>query len=142
MWPFAVESSIYVNNLLPTSADNFKLPHEKLMGWFNTHERSVKPFIHHLRAFGCVTYVHLKGTRVGLEKPGKSQKMKPRAVKGHLVGYEGLRGHLFKIWLPEKKVVVRARDVRFFDEDNDDDEDIRHLVTFEEAREEGDETEE
>jgi hypothetical protein len=89
-----------------------------------------------------VAYVHLKGTRVGLEKPGKSQKMKPRAVKGHLVGFEGLRGHLSKIWLPEKKVVVRARYVRFFDEDDDDDEDIRHLVTFEEAREEGDETEE
>ena len=142
MWPFADDSAIYIKNLLPTAANDFISPYEKLMSWFNTHERSVKPFIRHLRAFGCVAYVHLKGSRVGLEKPGKSQKMNPRAVKGHLVGYEGLRGHLFKIWLPEKKVVVRARDVRFFDEDDNDDEDIQYLVTFEEVREEDDEIEE
>src|SRR5438045_5269764 len=54
MWPFAVESAIYVNNLLPTAANDFISPHEKLMVWFNTHERSVKPFIRHLRAFGGV----------------------------------------------------------------------------------------
>jgi hypothetical protein len=50
--------------------------------------------------------------------------MNLRAVKGYLVGYKGLRGYLFKIWLSEKKVVVRARDVRFFDKDDNDDEDI------------------
>src|SRR5579859_5923774 len=142
MWPFAVELAIYVNNLLPTAANDFILPHEKLMGWLNTHQRSVKPFIRHLRAFGCIAYVHLKGTCIGLEKPGKSQKMKPRAVKGHLVGYEGLRGHIFKIWLPEKKVIVCAQDVCFFDEDEDNDEDVQHLVEFEEVREEGIEIEE
>ena len=47
--------------------------------------------------------------------------MKPRAVKGHLVGYEGLRGHIFKIWLLEKKVVIYTRDIRFFDKDDDKD---------------------
>jgi hypothetical protein len=50
--------------------------------------------------------------------------MNLRTVKGYLVGYEGLRRYLFKIWLLEKKVVVRVRDVRFFDEDDDDNEDI------------------
>jgi hypothetical protein len=55
--------------------------------------------------------------------------------------FNSLRGYLFKIWLLEKKVVVRARDVRFFDEDDNDDEDIQHLITFEEVREENDETE-
>ena len=85
-------------------------------------------------------YVHLKGHRKGLEKPKKSQKMVPRAVKGHLVGYEGLRGHIFKIWIPEQNIVVCACDVCFFDEsdeDNDDDhEGIQHLVSFEEVYDE------
>jgi hypothetical protein len=83
-----------------------------------------------------VAYIYLKGKRIGLKKPEKSQKMKPRAVKGHLVGYEELRGHIFKIWILEKKVVVRARDVRFFDENNNNDEEIQHLMTFQEPQEE------
>ena len=141
MWPFAVESSVYVNNLLPMSVNpNHKSPHERLMEWFDAPERSVKPFIRHLRAFACVGYVHLKGCHKGLEKPKKSQKMAPRAVKGHLVGYEGLRGHIFKIWIPEQNIVVRTHDVHFFnesDEDNDDDhEGIQHLVSFEEVYDE------
>jgi len=76
------------------------------MGWFNAPERSIMPYIRHLRAFGCVAYVYLKGKRKGLEKPGKSQKMAPRAVKGYLVGYKGLRGHIFKIWQPKKNIVI------------------------------------
>src|SRR5438045_1364303 len=46
LWPFTVESSAYVNNLLPSSVnpDN-KSPHERLMEWFGAPERSVKPFI-------------------------------------------------------------------------------------------------
>ena len=68
--------------------------------------------------------------------------MNPRAMKGYLVGYEGLRGHFFKIWLPEKKVVVRARDVRFFDKNDNNNEDIQYLMTFEEVREEDDKIEE
>lgn len=135
MWPFAVASSIYVNNLLPSSANlDFKSPHKMLMGWFDTHEKSVKPFIRHLRAFDCTAYVHLKGKRVGLEKPDKSQKMHLQAIKKYLVGYEGLKGHLFKIWLSEKKVMVHTRDVCFFNKDKEDDEDIQHLVTFEEIK--------
>src|SRR4029453_14508659 len=36
IWPFAVESSTYVNNLLPCDANPaFKSPHEMLMGSLN-----------------------------------------------------------------------------------------------------------
>jgi len=105
------------------------------MGWFNAHKRSITPYIPHLREFGCVAYVHLKGKRKGLEKPGRPPRMAPRAVKGHLVGYEGLRGHIFKNWIPEN-VVVRARNVRFFDEaQHSDEEEIQYLVTFQEVQE-------
>ncbi len=53
-----------------------------------------------------------------------------------------MRGHLFKIWLPEKNIVVRARDVYFFNDDKDNDDDVQHLVEFEEVREEEIETKE
>ena len=81
------------------------------MDWFNTYKRSVKPFIRYLRAFGCVAYVHLKGTRVGLKKPGKSQKMNPRAVKGYLVGYEST--NIYRIWFPQRGEVRPEKNVAF-----------------------------
>ncbi|UNI16694.1 hypothetical protein JDV02_003108 [Purpureocillium takamizusanense] len=39
--------------------------------------------------------------------------MAPRAWKGFLVGLEGLHGHIFKVWLPDQELIVRARDDRF-----------------------------
>src|SRR5271155_4353017 len=110
------------------------------MSWFNSADQSIKLFIRYLRVFGCLAYIYLKIRRRGLEKPGRIKKMALRAVKGHLVGYKGLRGHIFKIWLPEQNIVIRARDVRFFDEEElTDKEEIQHLVTF---KEEGPEKEE
>jgi hypothetical protein len=70
MWPYALESSAYVNNLIPTSANpELKSPHERLMSWFNAPERSIKPFLRHLRTFGCVAYVHLKEQRRQKRRP-------------------------------------------------------------------------
>ena len=66
--------------------------------------------------------MHLKGKRRGLERPKKSKKIALRAVKGYLVGYKDLRGHIFKIWISKKNVVIRARDIYFFDENENDDE--------------------
>ena len=83
-----------------------------------------------MQAFGCIAYIHLKGKRRGLKKPKKSKKIALRAVKGYLVGYKDLRGHIFKIWISKKNVVIRARDICFFDENEDDNEKIQHLVLF------------
>ena len=93
--------------------------------------------IRHLRTFGCVAYVHLKGHRA----PDKSRKMDPRAEKGFFVGTEGFHGHVYLVWLPQSHRFVRARDVRFNEaqigDENDDFDDIHHVVelvdpTFEE----------
>jgi hypothetical protein len=125
MWSYILEFSTYVNNLIPTSVNpELKSLYEKLMSWFNVFERLIKPFIRHLRAFGCIAYVYLKRKRRDLKKPGKSAKMALRAVKEHLVRYENLRGHIFKIWISEKNVVMRARDIRFFDENENNNETI------------------
>jgi hypothetical protein len=44
-----------------------------------------------------MAYVHLKGKRINLKKPEKSQKIKLKAIKKHLVEYKKLRGYIFKI---------------------------------------------
>ena len=45
--------------------------------------------------------------------------METRAMKGKLLGHEGLDRHIHVVWVPEKQRVFRCRDVRF-KEDHDD----------------------
>jgi len=52
--------------------------------------------IRHLRTFGCVAYVYLKGYKA----PLRSHKMALRAEKGFMVGTEGFNGHVYLVWLP------------------------------------------
>ena len=56
-----------------------------------------------------------------------------RAIKGYLVGYEGMRGHIFKIQVPKQNIVIRAYNVRFFNKSNNNNEGIQHVVSFEEV---------
>ncbi|KAJ5257332.1 hypothetical protein N7524_008888 [Penicillium chrysogenum] len=44
-----------------------------------------------------------------------SEKLGARAFRGHLIGYEGENGHIFKVWNPITKEIVRSRDVTFPD---------------------------
>ena len=71
----------------------------------------IPAYIRHLRTFGCVAYVHRKGPAA----PDRAIKMHPRAVKGYLIGYEGLHGHIYHIWIPDLRKVMRTHDVRFHD---------------------------
>ena len=41
----------------------------------------------------------------------KSEKLKPRAHIGYLVGYDST--NIFRIWIPSKQRVIRTRDVTF-----------------------------
>lgn len=43
----------------------------------------------------------------------KSTKLNFRAYLGHLVGYNS--NNIFKIWVPNKNLVIRTRDVTFND---------------------------
>jgi Pol polyprotein len=127
LWPYAEESAVYVINLLPTSSNpNNQSPHERLCQFLNLTDAS-QPYIRHLRTFGCTAYVHIKAeTRV------QSQKMAPRAEKGFLVGYEGLHGHIYKVYIPSQHTIVRARDVRFYEQNlNDQNEDLDLDIEYE-----------
>ncbi len=59
----------------------------------------------HLVEWGSEAYVHIL-------KAQQEGKFSQRAWKGYLVGYEGRHGHIFRVYLPAKRKVIRARDVR------------------------------
>jgi hypothetical protein len=106
-WPYAVEHSSQVLNRLAR-------PHEKdsrppIQRWREHWKlKDHIPSIEHFKIFGCRAWVHIpKEDRV------TSQKMSPRAHTGFYVGNEGDHGHLWRVWVPALKRVVRSRDVTF-----------------------------
>ena len=87
----------------------------------------------HLKIYGCKAYPLLKGPN----KPARSEKLKPRAFVGYLVGYDST--NIYRIWDPEKGEVSGYRDVifnedEFFDtykkEDLLQEKEIREIVDF------------
>src|SRR5436190_14788618 len=72
-----------------------------------------KPFLHHLKAYGCCCYVLIK-LAGDPDHPKKLRKLQPRAHIGFLVGYEST--NIYRVWIPHKKKVILAGDI-LFDED-------------------------
>jgi hypothetical protein len=64
----------------------------------------MKPDLSNIRIFGCKAYVRIN-------KLPKLAKLEPRAAIGYLVGYEAY--NIWRIWIPTKRRVIRARDVEF-----------------------------
>ena len=110
LWPFAIETSVYVINRMISSSNtksSLQLWREEL----NLPNPTTS--LHHIRVWGSKAYRHIPQ-----EDRVQAQKMDPRAMVGHLVGYEGEHGHLFKVWVPSENRVFRSRDV-YIDEDDD-----------------------
>jgi hypothetical protein len=82
----------------------------------NLPERSVQPYTKHLRLFGCEAYV-----RILEEDPEfvKARKTKAQSRVGAFVSTEGLRGHVYLVWMLEKHRLYRSRDVQFHEEMKD-----------------------
>ncbi|KAL0938285.1 reverse transcriptase domain protein [Colletotrichum truncatum] len=112
LWDYSIDSVTQILNLLPTPSKGNLSPHEIMARELNLAAEREAPHIEHLRTFGCAAYVHKKGPR----RPMRSAKMEPRAIKGFLVGYGSLRGHIYYVYLPDRKEVIRCRDVRFREE--------------------------
>ena len=84
-------------NLLPTKANpDIKSPQQMMAEYLRFSNPHLLTSIRHLRTFGYVAYVHLKGHRA----PPRSHKMAPRAEKGFLVGTKGFNGYVYLVWLP------------------------------------------
>ena len=70
LWLYAVRTAVTVINLLPASGNHgSKSPHEALYQFLQIPEK--KPYIKHLRTFGCTAYVHKKGAL----KPQRADKL-------------------------------------------------------------------
>jgi hypothetical protein len=57
-----------------------------------------------MHVYGCKTYTLDKRIRRG-------DKLAPRALIGHLVGYDST--NIYRIWIPSLRKVIRTRDVIF-----------------------------
>lgn len=117
LWPWAIRHTVDVRNLTPKKQLGWKSPHEVFGRALNLPEKSVQPYMEHLRIFGCEAFV-----RIPEEDPDfvKARKTKERARIGMFVGTEGLRGHIYVVWVPSKNRLIRSRDVQFREE-------IKHL---------------
>lgn len=96
-WPEVILAMTYIKNIRPTSALNGLSPHEKL------HHTPPDPT--HLRVLGSTIYVLIHEE----ERELKSEKFLPRAMKGTLVGFDGVH-------IEEQSRVIRAKDLRIFED--------------------------
>lgn len=133
LWPLAVDTSAKVTNLLPTRANpGQQSPHERLLLALGLPEDQAKPYIDHLRVYGCKAYVHLKPAY-----RDNADKFSHRATVGQLVGYIGTHGRICHVWFRETDRIVTVSGVRFHESiPNDtpkaDDGEVHGEVTFDE----------
>ncbi|GAU33542.1 hypothetical protein TSUD_143350 [Trifolium subterraneum] len=95
-WAEAVNTSVYLLNLLPTKVLKGKTPFE---AWY---ER--KPSVEHLRIFGCVCYLHVPNV--------KRDKLETKSVVGIFLGYSS-NSKGYRIYNLETKKILVSRDVQF-----------------------------
>ena len=107
LWHEVARTAVYIQNRLPHRTLNWQSPHEALaihLGENAPHWLQAKPDLSHIRIFGCKAYVRIN-------KLPRLAKLAPRAAIGYLVGYETY--NIWRIWIPTKRRVIRARDVQF-----------------------------
>jgi hypothetical protein len=105
LWPEFIRTAVYLMNRSPTRVLGWQTPIEKLgqlLGIGNP-----RPNLFQIRIYGCRSYARI------LNLP-KKRKVAARAMIGYLVGYEGT--NIFRIWIPQKRKVIRTRDVTFNEE--------------------------
>ena len=98
LWAEAMSTANYIRNRLFSGACNVegKTPFEVITG--------KRPDLAHIRRFGARAYAHIP-------KATRKDKFGSRAVVGYLVGFDN--GNSYKVYLPDKNVVIVSRDVKF-----------------------------
>ncbi|KAJ5135505.1 uncharacterized protein N7515_004783 [Penicillium bovifimosum] len=107
LWHEAARATIYIQNRIPHRALGWRSPSEALADYLGDHAPhwlKAKPDLSDLRIYGCKAYVRIHNIP-------KLSKLAPRAEVGYLVGYDA--SNIWRIWVPGKKRVIRARDVEF-----------------------------
>jgi len=95
-WAEAVYTAAYIYNRSPMASLQRMTPEEAYSG--------KKPFVRHLRVFGCICYVHVPDE--------KRRKLDDKAVKCIFVGYSTEKKG-FKCWDPDCKKLLVSRNVVF-----------------------------
>ena len=108
LWPECVLAAIFLYNISPLQARDFKSPNETLMTWFRTYFRWYQPDIvslpsmdlrsewNGIYAYGCRAYPMMKDKEAGRNK--RAFKVNPRGHVGYLVGY--VASNIYRIWIP------------------------------------------
>ncbi|KAB5539588.1 hypothetical protein GE09DRAFT_920155, partial [Coniochaeta sp. 2T2.1] len=102
-------------NLLPSKTDPWgknRSSWEQWMTAIGAPENEWKPYIHHLRIYGCTTYAYIKKEN----RKGSHNRFQPRARKGQLVGYDDDYGRIYWIYFPDDGKFMRASAVKFHEE--------------------------
>lgn len=116
LWREIVSTATYLYNRTPRASNDWKSPYEAFYSYvFDKKKVSGlrKPLLHHLRTYGCKTFVMIK-SKEDPQYRQKRCKLNPKAHIGLLVGYESTS--IYRVWVPHKKKIVSVRDV-IFDED-------------------------
>lgn len=100
-WPEFVMTAAYLINRTPTATLNWLSPLSKLRMALEIPD---KDEYSHLKAFGCTAYALGKSIPEG-------EKMRPRAKRGFLVGYN--YRNIYRILLLDEEIVIGTRDVIF-----------------------------
>jgi hypothetical protein len=95
-WAKAVATVVYIMNRTPTSIVHGMTPKEKFT--------SKKPYVSHLRMFGCIAYVHV------LDE--KRSKLDPKVDKCIFIGYS-LKQKGYRCFNPSIRKLQVSRDVVF-----------------------------
>ncbi|KAL0641854.1 hypothetical protein Bca4012_102653 [Brassica carinata] len=97
-WSDAVATACYLINRIPTKVLKDQAPFEVL--------NKSKPFIDHLRVFGCVCYVMTPGEQ--------RNKLEAKSTKAMFIGYS-ITQKGYKCYDPEARRVMVSREVKFIE---------------------------
>ena len=90
---------MYIQNRCPHAILGEKTPEEAFTG--------EKPYVSHLRIFGCPVYIHIPKE--------KRTKMEPSGKKAIFVGYSET-SKAYRIYIPGQRNIEVSRDVTFHEE--------------------------
>jgi Reverse transcriptase (RNA-dependent DNA polymerase) len=104
LWNEAIMHSGYTANRVPLRKIQWQTPLQFVYKWYSLKEENSTLRLAHLHPFGCKAYIldH---------KVQRKDKLQPRAYIGYFVGFNST--NIFRLWIPDKKKVVFARDVQF-----------------------------
>lgn len=121
LWAEMINTATYLRNRCPTKLLDNKTPHEI---WFGE-----KPYIGFLRIIGSKV--------IALNKRNNRKKFDPKGIEYRLVGYSQ-ESKAYRLWRPGTKTIIKARDVKFFEEMQNN-EDINYQLNFEQEQTENNE---